>query len=88
MFSRRLATSALACALPFALAACGEKAPSDPRTEVPLVRTAIVQRAVPASRSFTGPSRHASKATWVSVFPARCWRDGWTPAKRSGAASC
>lgn len=54
MFSRRLATSALACALPFALAACGEKAPSDPRTEVPLVRTAIVQRAVPASRSFTG----------------------------------
>ncbi|EUC20699.1 UNVERIFIED_ORG: RND family efflux transporter MFP subunit [Burkholderia sp. CF145] len=54
MFSRRLATSALACALPLALAACGEKAPSDPRTEVPLVRTAIVQRAVPASRSFTG----------------------------------
>ncbi|SIT39273.1 RND family efflux transporter, MFP subunit [Paraburkholderia piptadeniae] len=54
MFSRRLATSALACALPLALAACGEKAPSDPRTEVPLVRTAIVQRAAPASRSFTG----------------------------------
>ncbi|MEM5314300.1 efflux RND transporter periplasmic adaptor subunit [Paraburkholderia sp. JHI869] len=54
MFSRRLATSALACALPLALAACGEKTPSDPRTEVPLVRTAIVQRAVPASRSFTG----------------------------------
>jgi RND family efflux transporter MFP subunit len=54
MFSRRLATSALACALPLALAACGEKAPSDPRTEVPLVRTAIVQRAVPTSRSFTG----------------------------------
>ena len=54
MFSRRLATSALACALPLALAACGEKAPSDPRTEVPLVRTAIVQSAVPAARSFTG----------------------------------
>jgi len=54
MFSRRFATSALACALPLALAACGEKAPSDPRTEVPLVRTAIVQRAAPASRSFTG----------------------------------
>ena len=54
MFARRLATSALACALPLALAACGEKAPSDPRTEVPLVRTAIVQRAIPASRSFTG----------------------------------
>jgi Multidrug resistance efflux pump len=54
MFSRRLATSALACALPLALAACGEKASSDPRTEVPLVRTAIVQSAVPAARSFTG----------------------------------
>lgn len=54
MFSRRLATSALACALPLALAACGEKAPSDPRTEAPLVRTAIVQAAIPASRSFTG----------------------------------
>jgi RND family efflux transporter MFP subunit len=54
MFSRRLATSALACALPLALAACGEKAPPDPRTEVPLVRTAIVQSAVPAARSFTG----------------------------------
>ncbi|VVE06753.1 RND family efflux transporter MFP subunit [Pandoraea communis] len=54
MFSRRLTTSALACALPLALVACSEKAPSDPRTEVPLVRTAIVHRAVPASRSFTG----------------------------------
>ena len=54
MFSRRLATTALACALPLALAACGEKAPSDPRTEAPLVRTAIVQAAIPASRSFTG----------------------------------
>lgn len=54
MFSRRLATSALACALPLALAACGKKAPPDPRTEPPVVRTAVVQRAVPASRSFTG----------------------------------
>ncbi|MFL9894635.1 efflux RND transporter periplasmic adaptor subunit [Paraburkholderia sp. RL17-381-BIF-C] len=54
MFSRRLATSALACALALALAACGEKAPPDPRTEVPLVRTAIVHSAVPAARSFTG----------------------------------
>ncbi|SAK53722.1 RND family efflux transporter MFP subunit [Caballeronia fortuita] len=54
MFSRRLAASALACALPLALTACGAKAPPDPRTEVPLVRTAIVQRAIPASRSFTG----------------------------------
>ncbi|MDR6391665.1 efflux RND transporter periplasmic adaptor subunit [Paraburkholderia phenoliruptrix] len=54
MFSRRLATSAVVCALPFALAACGAKAPSDPRTEAPLVRSAIVQTATPASRSFTG----------------------------------
>jgi RND family efflux transporter MFP subunit len=36
------------------LVACGEKAPADPRTEVPLVRAAIVQWAIPASRSFTG----------------------------------
>jgi RND family efflux transporter MFP subunit len=44
----------VASALPFALAACGAKAPPDPRTEAPLVRTAIVQSAIPASRSFTG----------------------------------
>jgi RND family efflux transporter MFP subunit len=37
-----------------ALVACGEKAPTDPRTEVPLVRVAIVQGVTPASRSFTG----------------------------------
>jgi RND family efflux transporter MFP subunit len=46
--------STLMCALPFALAACGNKATADPRTEVPLVRAAIVQEAAPASRSFTG----------------------------------
>ncbi|MGF6411554.1 efflux RND transporter periplasmic adaptor subunit [Paraburkholderia sp. MM5482-R1] len=54
MRKRRLAISAVVSALPFALAACGAKAPSDPRTEAPLVRTAIVQGAIPASRSFTG----------------------------------
>ncbi len=54
MLSRRLATSTVVFALPFALAACGAKAPSDPRTEAPLVRAAIVQNATPASRSFTG----------------------------------
>lgn len=54
MLRRRLATSLVASALPFALAACGAKAPPDPRTEAPLVRTAIVQSAIPASRSFTG----------------------------------
>jgi len=41
-------------AVPFALVACGEVAPADPRTEAPLVRAAVVQEAVPASRSFTG----------------------------------
>lgn len=54
MRSRRLVTSTVVCALPFALVACGGKAPSDPRTEAPLVRAAIVQNATVASRSFTG----------------------------------
>ncbi|KAG8152579.1 efflux RND transporter periplasmic adaptor subunit [Burkholderia catarinensis] len=54
MLRRRLTLSAVACALPFVLVACSGKAPSDPRTEAPLVRTAVVQAAVPASRSFTG----------------------------------
>ncbi|WP_027801770.1 efflux RND transporter periplasmic adaptor subunit [Paraburkholderia dilworthii] len=54
MRSRRLAISAVVYALPFALAACGAKSPSDPRMEAPLVRAAIVQSASPASRSFTG----------------------------------
>lgn len=54
MLRRSLATSAIVLALPLALAACGEKAPSDPRTEAPLVQTAAVQAATFASRSFTG----------------------------------
>ena len=54
MFRLRIATSAVVLALPFALVACGGKAPADPRTEAPLVRAAIVQGAVPATRSFTG----------------------------------
>ncbi|WP_175730705.1 efflux RND transporter periplasmic adaptor subunit [Burkholderia ambifaria] len=54
MVRRRLALLAVASALPLALAACSGKAPSDPRTEAPLVRTAVVQAAVPASRAFTG----------------------------------
>jgi RND family efflux transporter MFP subunit len=44
----------LALALALALVACDDKAPTDPRTEVPLVRAAIVQEATAASRSFTG----------------------------------
>ena len=54
MLRRRFATSAVICALPLALIACGENTPTDPRTEAPLVRVATVQRASPASRSFTG----------------------------------
>lgn len=54
MLRRCLVTSTVICALPFALVACGEKTPTDPRTELPLVRAAIVQGASPASRSFTG----------------------------------
>ncbi|MBT2323305.1 efflux RND transporter periplasmic adaptor subunit [Variovorax paradoxus] len=54
MLWRRLATSTVICALPFALVACGEKAQSDPRTQAPLVRAATVQGASSASRSFTG----------------------------------
>ena len=54
MVRHRLALLAVASALPLALAACSGKAPSDPRTEAPLVRTAVVQAAVPASRTFTG----------------------------------
>ncbi|MDR3390108.1 MAG: efflux RND transporter periplasmic adaptor subunit [Sulfuriferula sp.] len=54
MLRLRLSTPLFICALPLALVACGDKAPTDPRTKIPLVRTAIVQEAVPASRSFTG----------------------------------
>src|SRR5260221_12787841 len=54
MLRLRLATPLFICALPLALVACGEKTPTDPRTEVPLVRAAIVQGAPAASRSFTG----------------------------------
>lgn len=54
MLRRRLVTSTVICALPFALAACGEKPHPDPRTEAPLVRAAIVQQASAAARSFTG----------------------------------
>lgn len=54
MSCRRLVVSAVACALPLALLACGEKTPADPRTEAPLVRVAVVQQASLAARSFTG----------------------------------
>ncbi|HEX7650135.1 MAG TPA: efflux RND transporter periplasmic adaptor subunit [Noviherbaspirillum sp.] len=54
MFRRRLLFPAVISALPLALVACGEKAPSDPRTAAPLVRAVAVQGAVSASRTFTG----------------------------------
>lgn len=54
MLRRRIATTTVICALPFALVACGEATPADPRNEAPLVRAAIVQRVASASRSFTG----------------------------------
>ncbi len=54
MRRRSLLLSTLIGVMPFALVACGEQAPSDPRTEAPLVRAATVQGAVSASRSFTG----------------------------------
>lgn len=54
MLWRRLAISTVICALPFALVACGEKAPPDPRTLAPQVRVATVEAASSASRGFTG----------------------------------
>jgi len=54
MLRLRLTTPLFVFALSLALVACGEKAPTDPRTEMPLVRAAIVQQATAASRSFTG----------------------------------
>lgn len=54
MRRRSLLLSTLIGAMPFALVACGEQAPSDPRTDAPLVRVALTQSAAPAPRSFTG----------------------------------
>ncbi|AXI03918.1 efflux RND transporter periplasmic adaptor subunit [Aquirhabdus parva] len=51
---RRLVFSAALSALPLALVSCGQKTPSDPRTEAPLVRTTTIQEAVATSRTFTG----------------------------------
>ena len=46
MLGHRYALPAVFAALPLALAACGDKTPSDPRTDAPLVRAATVQGAV------------------------------------------
>jgi RND family efflux transporter MFP subunit len=45
---------AVAGLLPFALAACTDATPSDPRTQRPIVRIATVQAAAQTERSFTG----------------------------------
>ncbi|MFL6681114.1 MAG: efflux RND transporter periplasmic adaptor subunit [Burkholderiaceae bacterium] len=53
MLRRHLASSVIACGL-LALAACGDGRHADPRTEAPLVRTALVQAATSSTRSFSG----------------------------------
>ncbi len=53
MLRRYFSTSAVICVL-LALAACGDKPQSDPRTEAPLVRAATIEGSVAASRTFTG----------------------------------
>ena len=55
MFGHRTLFSAVLSALPLALAACGDKAPSDPRNDAPLVRVATIEAAdAPTARTFTG----------------------------------
>lgn len=51
---RSTPSAVLAAVLPLAVVACGEKHPTDPRTEAPLVRAALVQGVAPLSRSYTG----------------------------------
>ncbi|WP_459744773.1 efflux RND transporter periplasmic adaptor subunit [Pseudomonas sp. 3A(2025)] len=51
---RRLISCAFLCTLPLLLAACSDKTPTDPRTEAPLVRVAVVQAATSVPRAFTG----------------------------------
>jgi len=53
MIQRRLPFMLIAL-LPFALAACNESIPVDPRLQVPLVRVGRVQPSVPQARVFTG----------------------------------
>src|SRR4051794_9348976 len=54
MLRRYFSASAVICALPLVLAACGDKPQPDPRTEAPLVRVATIEGSVAASRSFSG----------------------------------
>lgn len=50
---RHLSIAAL-CTLPFALIACGQTTPPDPRTQAPLVRTIAVAPSTSSQRAFTG----------------------------------
>ncbi|VXC57391.1 RND family efflux transporter, MFP subunit [Pseudomonas sp. 8Z] len=54
MRRRNLFLLTLVGVMPFALVACGDQPPSDPRTGAPLVRVATIESATPASRAFTG----------------------------------
>jgi len=54
MLRRKLTSSIVIGLLPLALIACTDKTQSDPRTQIPLVRTGSVKTATDASRSFTG----------------------------------
>jgi RND family efflux transporter MFP subunit len=54
MFSRNLSSAIVIGLFPLAFVACSEKAPIDPRTQTPLVKTVAVQPASDSSRSFTG----------------------------------
>ncbi len=54
MLRHRLATTLAVCSLPLALVACGEKLTTDPRTELPRVRIAVIGGAEAGSRAFTG----------------------------------
>ncbi len=51
---RFLVTSAIACAAPLLLAACGGSASADPRNEPPVVKVTAVRAGSATSRTFTG----------------------------------
>ena len=53
LWHRHLSIAAL-CTLPFALIACGQSTPPDPRTLTPLVRTVEVTPGSSSQRAFTG----------------------------------
>lgn len=50
----RSSKTVISALLPLALVACGDKSGADPRTQIPVVRAAVVQEAGQAARSFTG----------------------------------